>query len=497
MSGCEAPRRRLRHLILLSALMLGGPGVSHAESVPDPHVEPASGALPGWSDEVEPFLLGGVQVREPDLDAWVAELDHAGMNTVAVTVYARQGRWDSDDLTFNLEEPGIVEEIRAAKQGGMRVVLILRVYLDHALPENRYFWHGMIMPEGDEEIRGWFRNYGAFVEHWARIAQREGVDVFGLGSELKALTATLPITRWGSFKNYHVYMLYQRMLRSRARGFLDELQEQRPWLLGWDRESPLGDYFNDVFAEHKSWARKAYLRKGARTWRRINARRALIRDEWSALIADVRELYGGKLTYAANFDNYQNVALWKELDFIGINAYFPLRKLKHEESDALRKQRFYGTWDWVLGDIDRFRREQKLPDKPVIFTELGYTHKQHSTVEPWAYAGFSVLKRPRKELVLWSHLPPDRTERRLSVEALREAWAARGRDVLAGLLYWKLSTVAEHEAVEPFVLHVGRDSDDPLQRELARFLESASPGRAGAPGGSSADEVASSSPGRE
>ena len=38
-----------------------------------------------------------------------------------------------------------VQEIRAAKKQGLRVVLILRIYLAHYRhPENKYLWHGII-----------------------------------------------------------------------------------------------------------------------------------------------------------------------------------------------------------------------------------------------------------------------------------------------------------------------------------------------------------------
>ena len=49
---------------------------------------------------------------------------------------------------------------------------------------------------------------------------------------------------------------------------------------------------------------------------------------------------------------------------------------------------------------------------------------------------------------------------------------ARSEDSpLVGLLYWKLSTLKEHEAIEPFVLHIGADPADPLERELTRFVD--------------------------
>ena len=42
------------------------------------------------------------------------------------------------------------------------------------------------------------------------------------------------------------------------------------------------------------------------------------------LIAELRTLYPGLLTYSANWDEAQDVLFWDQLDLIGINAFYPL-----------------------------------------------------------------------------------------------------------------------------------------------------------------------------
>lgn len=49
---------------------------------------------------------------------------------------------------------------------------------------------------------------------------------------------------------------------------------------------------------------------------------------WKSLIKKIRVAYKGKLTYAANWDEFKKIPFWDELDFIGIDAYFPLTDLK-------------------------------------------------------------------------------------------------------------------------------------------------------------------------
>ena len=46
------------------------------------------------------------------------------------------------------------------------------------------------MPKSQNEILKWFRLYTSYVLQWAVIAQREGVDVLGLGAEMRALAQT-------------------------------------------------------------------------------------------------------------------------------------------------------------------------------------------------------------------------------------------------------------------------------------------------------------------
>ena len=66
---------------------------------------------------------------------------------------------------------------------------------------------------------------------------------------------------------------------------------------------------------------------------------------WKRLIKDIRRIYKGKLTYATNWNEYLEVSFWSELDYIGIDAYFPLSEEKSPsildfEKEAERK----GGW---------------------------------------------------------------------------------------------------------------------------------------------------------
>ena len=47
-------------------------------------------------------------------------------------------------------------------------------------------------------------------------------------------------------------------------------------------------------------------------------------DFWQKLIKDVKAIYSGQLTYAENWDKIDNVPFWNQLDYIGVDAYFPI-----------------------------------------------------------------------------------------------------------------------------------------------------------------------------
>lgn len=415
------------------------------------------------------FLLGGIQVNEADHASWIAALDRAGMNTVAVTVYAKQGDWDSDNLWFEDEEPWVVHEIRQARRSGLDAVLVLRVALDHAFPRNKFYWHGMIVPRTATDLDAWFERYRRFAARWAAIAEREGVAVLALGSELNSMTSTAPVDEVPMLEEY--YANADKVARENARIIEHEeaIARKHLWVRGYDPQGSVVEFLDERAAAERHWARQAAYLDRPNPLAEINRRRRALDAAWRGLIAEVRQLYGGRLTYAANFDQYEAVGFWDDLDLIAVNAYFPLRRhylpgLGGAELAALLESR----WSVVLGRLEAFRRRVGLPRHRFLFTELGYTRRAHSTIEPWASHGFAVLPSSQGErLVVWEEQAVDLDERALAVRGLYRAHARAGGDLLAGLLYWKLSTEPAHAEVEPFVLVLG--SGDPLATELRRF----------------------------
>ncbi len=99
---------------------------------------------------------------------------------------------------------------------------------------------------------------------------------------------------------------------------------------------------------------------------------------WRQLIKKVRAVYRGPLTYAANFhEEFEKIPFWDDLDYIGIQAYFPLTKKK----DATPEELVLG-WQKPIVSIEKVQRRF---NKPVIFTEIGYRSTHDAAIEPWRW----------------------------------------------------------------------------------------------------------------
>lgn len=98
-------------------------------------------------------------------------------------------------------------------------------------------------------------------------------------------------------------------------------------------------------------------------------------EYWRKLIKEIRKIYKGKLTYAANWDEFKRVPFWDALDFIGIDAYFPLSDAKTPTVAELEK-----GWEKHKITINKIRTKF---NKPVLFTEYGYRSVDFTGKEPW------------------------------------------------------------------------------------------------------------------
>jgi hypothetical protein len=103
------------------------------------------------------------------------------------------------------------------------------------------------------------------------------------------------------------------------------------------------------------------------------------RDEWLAVIDEVRTHYGGPITYAANANDdggreYTWLSFWDALDLVGIDAWFDL-SFAAPGLDPPRAQ-LVDAWESICdptapGSFGHWVANNGL-DKPVVLTEVGY-----------------------------------------------------------------------------------------------------------------------------
>lgn len=136
-------------------------------------------------------------------------------------------------------------------------------------------------------------------------------------------------------------------------------------------------------------------------------------QQWRQIISEIRSHYSGKLVYAANWDNYQNVPFWDALDFIGIQAYFPLSSLEKPGKKDLQQ-----GWQEIYAELIPFSDRY---GKQIIFTELGYDASELSASKPWL--GNGMRTKSNRDL------------QKLCLDvALDEA---SGQPAIAGIFLWK------------------------------------------------------------
>lgn len=156
----------------------------------------------------------------------------------------------------------------------------------------------------------------------------------------------------------------------------------------WLRGSWIGDFDLTSEEDWRKWeqAYMEYALANARLAQEMNVRLFCIGTEyknavskrpafWSKLIGEIRKVYQGQLTYAANWDNYKEVPFWDELDLIGVDAYFPLVHTPEPTVAQVRE-----AWEPIRQAL---HRQSLRYQKPVLFAEYGYQSTNGALGNHW------------------------------------------------------------------------------------------------------------------
>lgn len=133
---------------------------------------------------------------------------------------------------------------------------------------------------------------------------------------------------------------------------------------------------------------------------------------WKDLIRKVRSEFSGRLSYSANWDHYEKIEFWRDLDIVSMTSYYDLVGDKKPSLDAL-----VDSWTKVKGDILDWQGKIGMP---VMFTELGYPSQVGCAKEPWNY---------------YASTKSDPDTQAMCFEAFFKVW--RDEPAVAGVLVWE------------------------------------------------------------
>jgi hypothetical protein len=223
-------------------------------------------------------------------DASLQRMTELGVDHISICVTQYQEKYNSTSIMATDRTPSdksLSHVIRRAHKLGMTVML--KPHIDLIDKYDGTYWRADIGHNNDENWAKWFSEYRRVILHYAKLAKKNNVAIFCVGTELAFTT-------------------------------------QKP-------------------------------------------------DEWRKVIQEVRDVFPGKLVYAANWDNFRNIEFWEELDYVGIDAYFPLVYDPDPSVDDIKK-----GWEKWKNEISSW---QKNIGKPVLFTEIGYPSSPHAPHSPW------------------------------------------------------------------------------------------------------------------
>ena len=141
-------------------------------------------------------------------------------------------------------------------------------------------------------------------------------------------------------------------------------------------------------------------------------------EQWRRLIAEVRRVYSGTLTYGANWDReVDQVPFWDALDLIGVSFYDPLAAQPTRDIAMLTAGAHKG--------LERLRTIAARSGKPVVLLEAGYASTTMASVRPWEE----------------DRGTPDVEAQRVCYEALVRA--LEPEDWVAGAFFWKWTSSPE------------------------------------------------------
>ncbi|NMP23141.1 glycoside hydrolase family 113 [Sulfobacillus harzensis] len=220
----------------------------------------------------------------------IIHLHQDGVNWLSIQTAWYQKTNNSDTIAPNAQktptDASVTYLIHLAHHEGMRVFFDPFV---NSLTGSG--WQALFHPKSP---KAWFHSFDNYLVHYAKLAQRDHVDLLAIGDEFDSL---------------------------------DDVPAYQPY--------------------------------------------------WAHAIQLARQYYHGPITYGADFPHYQKVTFWKDLDDVGIDAYFPLSTASNPRVSSMA-----ATWNQLANQIQSWRETAGLSHKPFVITELGYPSEDGAAATP-------------------------------------------------------------------------------------------------------------------
>ena len=132
---------------------------------------------------------------------------------------------------------------------------------------------------------------------------------------------------------------------------------------------------------------------------------------WRETIQQTRKVFSGKLVYAASWDEAHNVPFWRDLDFVGVDFYFPITT----RNNPGRFEILAGWQPWLV----RLKLLHQQTNRPILFTEIGYRSVDGAGMRPYEFGDNATLDLQEQADLYWAAMQA----------TSEESW-------IAGLYWW-------------------------------------------------------------
>jgi hypothetical protein len=99
--------------------------------------------------------------------------------------------------------------------------------------------------------------------------------------------------------------------------------------------------------------------------------------DWRSVIAGIREVFTGPINYATSQGSEGAISWWDKVDFIGVDAYYPLTDKNNPTVDELK-----AAWVPLAASLKILSENR---GKPILFTEIGYRSQDGANQHPWDF----------------------------------------------------------------------------------------------------------------